>query len=92
MTSVERILHYADQLEVEEPHFKRNPKNRTELVELPAEVNVHWPTLGEIKIEHLVLAYGTDSEPVLKDVSLSIGNDFIYIGQYLTLAKRVMRK
>ncbi|GAA5984896.1 hypothetical protein JCM11641_003618 [Rhodosporidiobolus odoratus] len=61
LNSVERILHYADNLEQEKPAFvdeTRPPKE--------------WPAAGAIQFKDVVMSYRPELPPVLKGLSLDI--------------------
>nr|CRX78939.1 hypothetical protein ls5930a1_00008 [Leucosporidium scottii] len=62
MNSVERILHYANELEQEAPAVIED--NRP-----PAD----WPANGAIEFKKVVMSYRPELPPVLKGLSLSIG-------------------
>lgn len=60
--SVERVIHYADELEQEAPAVvedSRPPQN--------------WPAQGAIEIKKVVMSYRAGLPPVLKGLSLSVG-------------------
>lgn len=59
--SVERIVHYAKQLEQEAPHQVPDKKP-------PAS----WPADGQIELKDVVLKYRPELPPVLKGLSLSV--------------------
>ncbi|KAM0751625.1 P-loop containing nucleoside triphosphate hydrolase protein [Meredithblackwellia eburnea MCA 4105] len=62
MNSVERVIHYADELEREAPAViedNRPPKD--------------WPSQGSIELEKVVMSYRPGLPPVLKGLSLSVG-------------------
>lgn len=60
MTSVERILQYAN-LEQEAPeHIKSKA--------LPPD----WPSRGDVTFDHMTLTYGGGGIPALKDLTMSI--------------------
>ncbi|RIB06325.1 ABC transporter [Gigaspora rosea] len=61
MNSVERLVHYSDNLEVEAENII--PDNRPP----PG-----WPARGEIHIKNLEIKYGPDSPLVLKGISVDI--------------------
>ncbi|CAG8740969.1 9300_t:CDS:10, partial [Gigaspora margarita] len=61
MNSVERLVHYSDNLEVEAENII--PNNRPP----PG-----WPAYGEIHIKNLEIKYGPDSPLVLKGISIDI--------------------
>lgn len=59
--SVERIYHYAHELEQEAPH------------ELPdRKPEAPWPADGQIEIKDVVLKYRPELPPVLKGLSMSV--------------------
>lgn len=62
MNSVERILHYASELEQEAPAVIEDKRP-------PAD----WPAKGAIEFKKVVMAYRPELPPVLKGLSLSIG-------------------
>ncbi|KAF8332585.1 P-loop containing nucleoside triphosphate hydrolase protein [Cantharellus anzutake] len=61
MNSVERVLHYANELEQEAPHFIEATKPLPE-----------WPSRGEIKFKDVVMSYRPGLPPVLKGLSLNV--------------------
>ncbi|CAG8836536.1 6097_t:CDS:2, partial [Gigaspora margarita] len=61
MNSVERLIHYGENLEVEAKEII--PDNRP-----PPE----WPARGEIHIKNLEIKYGSDNPLVLKGISIDI--------------------
>ncbi|CAG8625397.1 12375_t:CDS:10 [Gigaspora margarita] len=61
MNSVERLVHYSDNLEVEAENII--PENRPP----PG-----WPARGEVHIKNLEIKYGPDSPLVLKGISVDI--------------------
>ncbi|RIB17409.1 P-loop containing nucleoside triphosphate hydrolase protein [Gigaspora rosea] len=61
MNSVERLVHYSDNLEVEAENII--PDNRPP---------IGWPARGEIHIKNLEVKYGPDSPLVLKGISIDI--------------------
>ncbi|GAA5955029.1 hypothetical protein JCM3765_003165 [Sporobolomyces pararoseus] len=62
MNSVERLLHYGNNLEEEAPAVIED--NR------PAE---SWPAAGAIEFDNVFMSYRPDLPPVLKGLSLSVG-------------------
>lgn len=62
MNSVERILHYANELEQEAPAVIE--ENRPEK---------EWPAHGAIEFKNVVMSYRKELPPVLKGLSISIG-------------------
>ena len=62
MNSVERLLHYGNNLEAEAPAVIED--NR------PAE---SWPASGAIEFDNVFMSYRPDLPPVLKGLSLSVG-------------------
>ncbi|KAI0783557.1 P-loop containing nucleoside triphosphate hydrolase protein [Abortiporus biennis] len=61
MNSVERIVHYAHELEQEAPH------------ELPENKPVApWPSEGQVELKGVVLRYRPELPPVLKGISMSV--------------------
>jgi ABC-type multidrug transport system fused ATPase/permease subunit len=74
MNSVERIVHYATEIEQESPK------------ELPdSEVPSGWPCEGRIELEDIVLRYRPELPEVLKGVSMSVksGEKIGIIGRYV---------
>ncbi|CAG8622686.1 14284_t:CDS:2, partial [Racocetra fulgida] len=61
MNAVERLVHYTDNLESEPASIV--PDNRP---------SSEWPVKGEIFIDNLVMQYGPESPPVIKDVTIHI--------------------
>ncbi|CAG8565444.1 11234_t:CDS:10, partial [Racocetra persica] len=61
MNAVERLVHYTDNLESEPASII--PDNRP---------SSEWPVKGEIFIENLVMQYGPENPPVIKDVTIHI--------------------
>ncbi|CAG8569610.1 26962_t:CDS:10 [Dentiscutata erythropus] len=61
MNSVERLIHYSENLEVEAKNII--PDNRP---------SSEWPTCGEIHIKNLEIKYRLDSPLVLKGISIDI--------------------
>lgn len=61
MNSVERVYHYAYEIEQEAPFYIEHSK--------PSQ---SWPEAGEIEFENVTMSYQPDLPPVLKDISLSI--------------------
>ncbi|CAG8746147.1 2894_t:CDS:10, partial [Cetraspora pellucida] len=61
MNSVERLIHYSENLDVEAKNII--PENRP-----PSG----WPTRGEIHIKNLEIKYGPDSPLVLKGITIDI--------------------
>lgn len=61
MNSVERVYHYAHEVDQEAPFYieDRTPPQS-------------WPQSGEIKFENVTMSYQRDLPPVLKDISLSV--------------------
>lgn len=61
MNSVERVVHYASEIETEAPH------------ELPdAKPPSTWPSKGRVEIKDLVLNYRPELPPVLKGISMTV--------------------
>ncbi|CAG8844609.1 44704_t:CDS:2, partial [Gigaspora margarita] len=61
MNSMERLIHYSENLEVEAENI------------IPDNKPPHgWPACGEIHIKNLEIKYGPDGPPVLKDISVDI--------------------
>ncbi|CAG8573111.1 6233_t:CDS:10, partial [Cetraspora pellucida] len=61
MNAVERLVHYTDNLESEPAPII--PDNRP---------SSEWPVKGEIFINNLVMQYGPENPPVIKDVTIHI--------------------
>ncbi|KAF0498182.1 ABC transporter [Gigaspora margarita] len=61
MNSVERLVHYSDNLESEAALII--PENQPSL---------SWPAKGEITIENLTMQYGSENPTVLKDITVHI--------------------
>ncbi|EIW84207.1 ABC transporter [Coniophora puteana RWD-64-598 SS2] len=61
MNSVERVLHYANEVEQEAPHVVENS---------PAPAN--WPTEGKVELNNVVMKYRPELPAVLKGISMSI--------------------
>ncbi|TFK40264.1 ABC transporter [Crucibulum laeve] len=61
MNSVERIVHYATQIEQEAPHQIPNNKPPT-----------GWPAQGAVELKDVVLSYRPELPPVLKGISMSV--------------------
>ncbi|KAG2040579.1 P-loop containing nucleoside triphosphate hydrolase protein [Suillus americanus] len=61
MNSVERIVHYAKEVEQEAAH---------EVKESPAPAN--WPSRGEIVMKDVVMRYRPELPPVLKSLSMTL--------------------
>lgn len=61
MNSVERVVHYATQVEQEASH------------ELPDDTDLAtWPTEGQMEFKDVVFKYRPELPPVLKGVTMSI--------------------
>ncbi|TFK46118.1 ABC transporter [Heliocybe sulcata] len=61
MNSVERVVHYANEIEQEAPH------------EIPDHTPPpHWPSEGRVEMNNLVLKYRPELPPVLKGMTASI--------------------
>lgn len=61
MNSVERIVHYAEEVEQEAPR------------ELPEKDPVApWPAGGQVEFRDVVLKYRPDLPPVLKGLSMNV--------------------
>ena len=54
MNAVERIVHYATEVEQEAPH------------ELPYKPASPWPSQGRVEIKDIVLSYRPELPPVLR--------------------------
>lgn len=61
MTSVERVIEYAEQ--PSEPPIESEPKFRPESL---------WPSRGQIKFSSFSLKYAEDSKSILNDINLLI--------------------
>jgi ABC-type multidrug transport system fused ATPase/permease subunit len=61
MNAVERVVHYAKELEQEAPH---------EIEDSPAASN--WPSRGNVVMKDVVMRYRPELPPVLKGLSMSI--------------------
>jgi ATP-binding cassette subfamily C (CFTR/MRP) protein 1 len=61
MNSVERILHYANELEREAPAVIEDSRP-------PAA----WPSKGAIEFKNVVMSYRPELPPVLKGLNLSV--------------------
>ncbi|ORZ33508.1 P-loop containing nucleoside triphosphate hydrolase protein [Catenaria anguillulae PL171] len=61
MNAVERIWHYASELEAEAPPVTA--------VRPPSE---HWPERGEVEFSNVTLAYRKGLDPVLKNVNMKV--------------------
>ncbi|KAK4704538.1 lysophospholipase, partial [Phenoliferia sp. Uapishka_3] len=62
MNSVERLVHYADELEREAPAVIEGSRPPSE-----------WPAHGAIELKKVVMSYRVGLPPVLKGLSLSVG-------------------
>ncbi|KDN49338.1 hypothetical protein RSAG8_02040, partial [Rhizoctonia solani AG-8 WAC10335] len=62
MNGVERIVHYAKEIEQEAPHdsYPTEPDSST------------WPSAGEIKVQDAIVRYRPDLPPVLNGLSVNI--------------------
>ncbi|KAL4073126.1 P-loop containing nucleoside triphosphate hydrolase protein [Scleroderma yunnanense] len=61
MHSVERIVHYAEEIEQEAPHYM-------DQVPIPAD----WPSEGRIVLNDVVMKYRPELPPVLKGLSMTV--------------------
>lgn len=61
MTSVERIVHYAEGIEQEAPHY-------VDKVTIP----VGWPSEGRIVLKDVVMKYRPELPPVLKGLNMAV--------------------
>jgi ABC-type bacteriocin/lantibiotic exporter with double-glycine peptidase domain len=61
MNSVERIVHYATNIEQEAPHELPDSKPRAP-----------WPDQGGVELKDVVLSYRPELPAVLKGISISI--------------------
>ncbi|OJA16611.1 hypothetical protein AZE42_10764, partial [Rhizopogon vesiculosus] len=61
MNAVERVVHYAIELEQEAPH---------EIEDIPVPSN--WPSEGKVVMKDVVMRYRPELPPVLKSLSMSI--------------------
>ncbi|CAH1101123.1 unnamed protein product [Psylliodes chrysocephalus] len=71
MTSVERVLQYTD-LEKETDGEMQKELTTKDLVETYKPVDVNWCECGEIKFKNVYLYYDPASEPVLKNLNITI--------------------
>jgi ABC-type multidrug transport system fused ATPase/permease subunit len=66
LNSVERVLHYAQEIEQEAPHE----------VAPAAKANIpgasSWPSVGRVEMKDVVLRYRPDLPPVLKGLTMSV--------------------
>ncbi len=61
MNSVERVVHYAKEIEQEAPH------------ELPdRKPPAPWPSKGDVELKNVVLSYRPELPAVLKNVSMVV--------------------
>jgi ABC-type multidrug transport system fused ATPase/permease subunit len=60
MTSVERLVHYSENLPQEE------------VKPLPKAPEGEWPSKGAIEWKNFTISYGNDQRPVLRDLNLKI--------------------
>ena len=68
MVATERVVHYATQLEQEEPTASAGARQRRKLAALPAG----WPSAGAVEVRGLSLRYRHDTPLVLRGVTFSI--------------------
>ncbi|KAK0469912.1 ABC transporter, partial [Desarmillaria tabescens] len=61
MNSVERVVHYATEIEQEAPHVLPNSK-----------VPESWPSVGHIELKDVVLSYRTGLPAVLKGITMTV--------------------
>ena len=61
MTSVERIVHYAEDIEQEAPHY-------VDKVTVPAD----WPSEGRIVLRDVVMKYRPELPPVLRGLNMAV--------------------
>ncbi|KIJ66691.1 hypothetical protein HYDPIDRAFT_26121 [Hydnomerulius pinastri MD-312] len=61
MNSVERVVHYANEIEQEAPHQVDNK-----------DASTSWPTEGQIVMKDVVMKYRPDLPPVLKGLSMEV--------------------
>ena len=80
MNSVERIVHYATEVEQEAAHEipdKKPPQS--------------WPANGEVELKDIVLNYRPELPPVLKGISMSVkaGEKIGIVGRFVDLIKKM---
>jgi ABC-type bacteriocin/lantibiotic exporter with double-glycine peptidase domain len=61
MNSVERVMHYARNIEQEAPHEYPNKKTRSS-----------WPSQGRLEFKNITLKYRPELPTVLKGISMNI--------------------
>jgi ABC-type multidrug transport system fused ATPase/permease subunit len=61
MNSVERILHYVDDIEQEAPHHIEG-----------SEPPPSWPSEGKMEFNNIQLAYRPGLPPVLKGITMNV--------------------
>jgi ATP-binding cassette subfamily C (CFTR/MRP) protein 1 len=69
--SVERIMHYVEEVKSEEPFTFREDNDSTTSVDADKEVLRGWPSVGEVHLENIVVGY-RDGPDVLRNVSADI--------------------
>ena len=75
MNAVERIIHYASEIEQEAPHKVKDPAPPS------------WPFEGRIVMKDVVMKYRSELPPVLKGLSVVIapGETIGIVGRYSSI-------